>query len=102
MIIDGHSHLTFPVESHIDLMDQAKIDKTVLFSTSLHPETAKNAQEFKEAILYLHDLLAGNKESLVEARQKAIHELMQAIQCYPDQFVQKMGVRSSHFTICEE
>ncbi len=87
MIIDGHSHVTFPVEAHIASMDQAKIDKTILFSTTVHPETANNAQEISEAISYLHDLLAGRKGSLVEARKKAIQELLQAIQQYPNRFV---------------
>ena len=87
MIIDGHSHVTLPIEEHIAAMDQAEIDKTILFSTTLHPETAKNVQEVRDAISYLHDLLAGRKGSIVAAREKAIHELMSAIRQYPNRFV---------------
>ena len=87
MIIDGHSHVTLPVEEHVAAMDQAGVDQTILFSTTLHPETAKNAQEVRDAILYLHDLLAGRKGSIIEAREKAIHELMSAIRQYPNRFV---------------
>jgi hypothetical protein len=29
LIIDGHSHVTLPVQEHIKAMDAAKIDKTI-------------------------------------------------------------------------
>jgi len=87
MIIDGHSHVTFPIGAHIAAMDKAHIDKTILFSTTLHPETATKAREVKEAFLYLNDLLAGKKGSILEARKKAIQELMGAIRQFPNRFV---------------
>jgi len=87
MIIDGHSHVTFPIEAHIRAMDEAQIDKTILFSTTLHPETAKNVVEVIDAFLYLNDLLAGKKGSILEARKKAIQELLGAIRQFPDRFV---------------
>ena len=87
MIIDGHSHVTLPIEKHIAAMDQAKVEKTILFSTTLHPETAKNAKEVRESFAYLSDLLAGKKGSLMEARKRSIQELMQALQRYPDRFL---------------
>lgn len=87
MIIDGHSHVTLPVEEHIRTMDRVGIDKTVLFSTTFHPETAHNTQEVKESMQYLNDLLAGKKGSMIEAREKAIADLLDAIGRYPDRYI---------------
>ncbi len=87
MIIDGHSHVTLPVEEHIRAMDQAGVDKTILFSTTFHPETAHNTQEIMNSMQYLNDLLAGKKGSMIEARQKAIAELFAAISRYPDRYI---------------
>jgi Predicted metal-dependent hydrolase of the TIM-barrel fold len=86
MIIDGHSHVMLPVENHIEIMNAAGVDKTVLFSTTFHPETAKNTAELKNHMLYLNDLLAGKKGSLTEARKKAIEELTQAIKQNPTRY----------------
>lgn len=87
MIIDGHSHLTFPIEEHIRAMDQAGVSKTVLFSTTFHPEAAGNYQEVKEAMQYLTDLLAGKKGTMVEARKRAIMDLLDAIKLHPDRYI---------------
>lgn len=87
MIIDGHSHVTLPVEEHIREMNNAGVDKTVLFSTTFHPETAKNTEEAKASIRYLNDLVAGKKGSMEEARRKAISELTQVVNQYPDRFI---------------
>lgn len=87
MIIDGHSHLTLPVEEHIKIMDDAGVDKTVLFSTSFHPEKDKNAQEVKNSMQYLNDLLNGKKGNMTEVRKKSIKELAKAIDRYPDRYI---------------
>ncbi|BCN30890.1 amidohydrolase family protein [Anaeromicropila herbilytica] len=87
MIIDGHSHVTLPIEEHIQLMDQVGIDKTILFSTTFHPELANNAQEVKEKMKYLNDLLAGKKGSMLEARKASIMELVNAIKQYPNRYI---------------
>lgn len=87
MIIDGHSHVTLPVEMHIKDMDAAGIDKTILFSTSFHPEVAENAQEVKVAMAYLGDLLAGKKGSMTEVREQSIAELMAVINQYPTRYM---------------
>lgn len=87
MIIDGHSHVTLPIEEHIHLMDEVGIDKTVLFSTTFHPETANNAQEVKLAMQDLNDLLAGKKGSMIEARKNSITELICAIKQFPDRYI---------------
>lgn len=87
MIIDGHSHLTFPIEEHIKTMDNAGVDKTILFSTSFHPEMAKNTQEIKTSMKYLEDLLNGKKGSMLEVRKKSIAELVKAINQYPNRYI---------------
>lgn len=87
MVIDGHSHVTLPIQEHIRAMNEAGIDKTVLFSTTFHPETAKNFAEIKTSMEFLNDLLAGKKGSMVEARKKAASELAAAIAQYPDRYV---------------
>ncbi|MCI1945429.1 amidohydrolase family protein [Clostridium luticellarii] len=87
MIIDGHSHLTLPIEEHIKTMDRAGVDKTVLFSTSFHPELDKNAQEVKASMHYLNDLLAGKKGNMTEIRKKSIEELVKAINLYPNRYI---------------
>jgi predicted TIM-barrel fold metal-dependent hydrolase len=87
MIIDGHSHVTLPIVKHIKDMDKAGVNKTVLFSTSFHPELANNTEEVKMAMTYLNDLLAGKKGSMIEVRKKSILELMEAINQYPTRYV---------------
>lgn len=87
MVIDGHSHVTLPIEEHISTMNKAGIDKTVLFSTTFHPEIAKNFDEVSTSIKFLTDLLAGKKGSMIEARKKAASELAAAIAEYPDRYI---------------
>lgn len=87
MIIDGHSHVTLPIEKYIKEMDAEGIDKTILFSSTFHPEAAKNADEVKASMQYLNDLLAGKKGSMAEARIKSIAELVNVLQQYPDRFI---------------
>ncbi len=87
MIIDGHSHVTLPIEEHISTMNKAGVDKTVLFSTTFHPETSVNFEEVSTSIKFLNDLLAGKKGSMVEARKKAATELAAAIARYPGRFI---------------
>lgn len=87
MIIDGHSHVTLPISKHIEMMDSAGIAKTVLFSTTFHPELAGNTEEIKGSMHYLNDLLSGEKGSLLEARRKSVAELTDAICQYTDRFI---------------
>jgi hypothetical protein len=87
MIVDGHSHVTLPIEDHIVLMDESGIDKTVLFSTTFHPELAQNAQEVKEKMQYLNDLLTGKNGSMIEARKASITELVNAIKQFPERYI---------------
>ena len=86
MIIDSHSHVILPVEKHLDIMAKEGIDKTVLFSTSIHPENAANYSEYKKELTQLHKIISGEVNS-IDSRISAINELKQITNAYPDKFV---------------
>ena len=86
MIIDGHSHVVLPTEKHIALMDEAGVDKTVLFSTLVHPEKAGDLEQLNAEMQALDEILSG-KRNAAQARTVALQELHTAIRNYPDRFV---------------
>ena len=86
MIIDGHSHVILPTERHIKMMDEAGIDKTVLFSTSVHPERAGNAHELKTEMRKLNEIISGKRDA-ANARIASMEELRNTIRKYPDRFL---------------
>lgn len=86
MIIDSHSHVFLPVNKHLDLMAKEGIDKTVLFSTLVHPETTVNYSAYKAELARLQKILRGEINP-VDSRIKAITELKQIANDYPDKFV---------------
>ena len=65
MIIDSHEHLMLPIEMQIEKLNQAGVDKAILFSTVPHPERAKNLAELRGEMNILYKVLAGanNKEA---------------------------------------
>lgn len=87
MIIDGHSHVILPVEKHINIMDEAGVDKTVLFSTSIHPETAGNLDDIKKEMKKLNDIVGGKSNSMIDLRRNSIKELANIIQKHPSRYV---------------
>lgn len=46
MIIDSHAHVILPVEQQLALMESAGVERTVLFSTRVHPEQAADLEAF--------------------------------------------------------
>lgn len=74
MIIDSHVHVVLPVEKHIALMDEAGVDKTILFSTSIHPEVATYLDEFEKELNKLYEIISGNKNS-IEAKITSIFKI---------------------------
>ncbi|NRR03934.1 amidohydrolase family protein [Brevibacillus sp. RS1.1] len=86
MIIDSHSHVHSSVESHLNIMDESNIDKTVLFSTLVHPEKNESYSEFVEEMGKLSNILA-NRINSSEARIKAMDELIRTVRQYPDRFI---------------
>lgn len=87
LIIDGHSHVTLPVKKHIEIMDKAGVSKTILFSTTLHPEKAESLKDLKNSMRKLNNVVGGKSNSIIEAKCKSIDELVQAIRTYPDRYV---------------
>ncbi|WP_160688919.1 amidohydrolase family protein [Clostridium sp. C2-6-12] len=87
MIIDGHSHVILPAEKHIQIMNQAGVHKTILFSTSVHPENSIDLQELKIEMKKLNDVVGGKTPSLIETKRKSINELMTVINSYPDRYI---------------
>ncbi|KYG25787.1 amidohydrolase family protein [Priestia endophytica] len=86
MIIDSHAHVVLPIENHIKMMDKSGIDKTVLFSTLVHPEKINNYKEFITEMDKLNQIL-NNEVNPIEARLNALEELSTSIKQHPDRFV---------------
>lgn len=85
MIIDSHAHVILPVEKHISLMDEAGVDKTILFSTTIHPENSSNLNEFETEFNKLYKIISGKVNS-TEAKISSIEEQVKVIEKYPDRF----------------
>ncbi|MFL0250751.1 amidohydrolase family protein [Clostridium neuense] len=85
MIIDSHAHVVLPVEKHIELMDEAGIDKTILFSTSMHPELAQNLEEYENELNKLYDIISGKKNNM-DAKINSIKEQCEIIKKYSSRF----------------
>ncbi len=86
LIIDSHSHVTFPVSKHIQLMDDLGINKTILFSTLIHPEKAIKLNSFKQEMEALNQILNNNVNS-INARKNSMKELVEVINQYPDKYI---------------
>lgn len=88
MIIDSHQHVMLPPEKQVKLMEQAGLDKVILFFTTPHPEKARNYAEFKEEMTRLYQILGGknsNKDNILRMK-KGNEELLRSIKAYPDKF----------------
>lgn len=88
MIIDSHEHLMLPIEMQIEKLNQAGVDKAILFSTVPHPEQAKNLTEMRGEMNILYKVLAGenNKETNRERMIKNNNELAMQMKKYPERF----------------
>ncbi|SFL75275.1 amidohydrolase family protein [Pelosinus propionicus] len=86
MIIDSHAHVMLPPERQIMLMAEAKVDRTVLFSSMVHPEITNDIKMFEEELNKLYDILNGIKDPLNE-RIHAIEELAQIIKENPEKYI---------------
>lgn len=88
MIIDSHEHLMLPIEMQIEKLNQAGVDKAILFSTVPHPERAKNLAELRGEMNILYKVLAGanNKEANRKRMIKNNNELAMQMKKYPERF----------------
>jgi len=87
LIIDGHSHVVLPVERHIEIMDKAGVDKTILFATTVHPEKADSLEGLKNEMEILNDIVSGKRNSLLDAKAKSMDELKKVIHKYPSRYI---------------
>lgn len=60
MIIDSHAHVILPTEKQILIMDEAGVDKTILFSTTPHPEKANDLKSLEKELFILNNILASS------------------------------------------
>lgn len=89
MIIDSHEHLMFPTEYQIQKLDEAGIDKAILFCTTPHPERANTYQELKDEMNSLYKVLSGDnsKKSNLEQFENNINDLSEIIKKHPERFL---------------
>lgn len=85
MIIDAHSHVHDPVANHIALLDEAGVDRAVLFGTRPHPERATNLAELRHEMGVLTTSVSGRAS--LESYETARQELEAALTAYPDRFI---------------
>jgi predicted TIM-barrel fold metal-dependent hydrolase len=86
LIIDAHSHVHDPVQSHIALLDDAGVDRAVLFGTRPHPERATDLASFRREMGVLEQTVSGGASGLNDY-QAAWSELGSACAAYPDRFI---------------
>lgn len=88
MIIDSHEHIILPPKNQVNKLEQASIDKTILFPTTPHPEKAHTYVELKEEMATLYEVLAetNTQEANIRRMKAANQELVQSINAYPDKF----------------
>jgi predicted TIM-barrel fold metal-dependent hydrolase len=86
LIIDAHSHVHAPVADHVALLDEAGIDRAVLFGTRPHPERARDLASFRREMTVLHETVSGTTVG-ADVFEAARQELEAAIAAHPDRFV---------------
>lgn len=86
MIIDAHSHVHDPVHSHIALLDEAGVDRAVLFGTRPHPERATDLNSLRHEMSVLSETISG-RSSGPDGHEAAREELAAACAAHPDRFI---------------
>ncbi|GHG44962.1 amidohydrolase family protein [Streptomyces griseocarneus] len=86
MIIDAHSHVHDPVHSHIALLDEAGVDRAVLFGTRPHPERATDLASLRREMSVLGETINGRSDG-PDSHEAARRELESACAAYPGRFI---------------
>ena len=86
MIIDSHAHVMLPPEKQIQWMDQANVDLTVLFTSTIHPELATTLAELEHEMNTLYEILNGTKNPRTE-RLRAIEQLVSVMKSGPTRVI---------------
>lgn len=86
MIIDSHAHVILPPHRQLQLMDEAKIDCTVLFTSTIHPETSVSLEELEGELNKLYRILNGIKNPL-EEKIASIEQLAEIVKENPARYL---------------
>ncbi|AFM39856.1 putative TIM-barrel fold metal-dependent hydrolase [Desulfosporosinus acidiphilus SJ4] len=86
MIIDSHQHVILPSEKQLSMMSETGIEKTILFSTTVHPEIAFDLDSFEKEMGILNEIISGKRNPL-DARIKSIKEQVKVIAENPTKFI---------------
>ncbi|MER6548221.1 amidohydrolase family protein [Streptomyces sp. NPDC001250] len=92
MIIDAHSHVHDPLHTHIDLLDEAGVDRAVLFATRPHPERADDLASLRREMNALAGATGGRANGR-DGYQTAWQELDAAVAAHPDRFIDFRSLR---------
>ena len=71
MIIDSHEHVIITTEKQIEKLDEAGVDKAILFSTTSHIEACNTLNEVQQEMKRLNSVLGGNN-----ANQKRVNDIL--------------------------
>ncbi|MEU3316009.1 amidohydrolase family protein [Streptomyces sp. NPDC006656] len=91
MIIDAHSHVHDSVEGHVGLLDEAGVDRAVLFATRPHPERAADLASLRREMAILHEAIGG-RAGTAEGYRRAWGELDAALAARPERFIGFLSV----------
>ena len=90
MIVDSHQHVMLPTSMQVKKMDDAGVDKAILFTTTPHVERAESATlaAIGAEMQVLYQLLSGSysPETRISKMKDTILELNQAIRPASDRF----------------
>ena len=61
MIVDSHEHVMLPTTMQIQKLDEAEVDKAILFTTTPHIEKAKSStlEDINNEMQILYKVLGG-------------------------------------------
>lgn len=90
MIIDSHEHVMLPTTMQIEKLNEAGVDKAILFTTTPHVEKAKSStlKDINSEMQALYRLLSWGytPQERMEKMKDTIAELQQAISVAPERF----------------
>ncbi|WML32998.1 amidohydrolase family protein [Clostridium sp. OS1-26] len=89
MIIDSHAHVILPTEKQLLMMEEAGVDKTILFSTTPHPEKAHDLKSLEKELSILNNVLASNTslDERIKNIKNTTAELKKVIDSNPSKFI---------------
>ncbi|UZJ32703.1 amidohydrolase family protein [Streptomyces endophytica] len=92
MIIDAHSHVHDPLDLHLAALDDAGVDRTVLFPTRPHPEQATDLASLRREMGVLERALSGGSDGRTgpagdDGYAAAWRELDEALAAHPTRFL---------------